>query len=97
MRLVRYAVVAVLSLPLAGCLGLPPKELPPWAMTGPVATAPVWPQYAEQAPRRARTAEAAYWPPVPTREIKPFSPEWQAREDALDSRLRRTMSICGGC
>jgi hypothetical protein len=26
-----------------------------------------------------------------------FSPEWQAREDAADARLRRSMSICRGC
>ena len=30
-------------------------------------------------------------------DIKPFSPEWQAREDAFDNKLRRTMSICRGC
>jgi len=26
-----------------------------------------------------------------------FSPEWQAREDAADARLRRSMRICSGC
>jgi hypothetical protein len=30
-------------------------------------------------------------------EVKPFSPEWAAREDALDDKLRRRMHICGGC
>lgn len=28
---------------------------------------------------------------------KPYSAEWQAREDALDDKLRRRMNICNGC
>lgn len=30
-------------------------------------------------------------------DITAYSPEWQAREDAADARLRRSMSICRGC
>jgi hypothetical protein len=30
-------------------------------------------------------------------EVLPFTPEWQAREDEFDKRLRRTMNICRGC
>jgi hypothetical protein len=30
-------------------------------------------------------------------EVKPFSPEWQARENAFDEKLRRRMNICGSC
>jgi hypothetical protein len=33
----------------------------------------------------------------PTTDVLPFTPEWQAREDAFDKRLRRTMNICRGC
>ena len=33
----------------------------------------------------------------PEADLLPFTPEWQAREDALDERLRRTMNICRGC
>jgi hypothetical protein len=35
--------------------------------------------------------------PSSSDETKPFSPEWAARENALDDRLRRRMHICGGC
>ena len=37
----------------------------------------------------ARAAEGA--------DVTAFSPEWQAREDAADARLRRSMRICSGC
>jgi len=100
MRGVRYLIVVVLGLPLAGCFALPPKELPPWAMVGPVANTYVQPSYTQRAPlapQRAHTAEVTHWPAPSAQEIKPFSPEWQAREDTLDNRLRRSMSICGGC
>jgi hypothetical protein len=29
--------------------------------------------------------------------VTPFSTEWQAREDAFDNKVRRTMNICRGC
>ncbi len=117
MRGLRVACVAVLGLPLAGCLGvtIPPKDLPEWAMQ---------PQAAAAAPARERTvrrrapqavaqrgapdqtAAGAYVAPAgnasgtkrPTStETMPFTPEWTARENALDARLRRSMNICGGC
>jgi len=109
MRGVRFAVIAVLGLPLAGCLGvtMPPKELPEWAMQ---------PQAADIAPARQRTvrratprtvaqrgepdqtAAASYAGPSATSsETMPFTPEWTARENAADDRLRRSMHICGGC
>jgi hypothetical protein len=95
----RFVVVAALGLPLAGCFGLPPKELPPWAMS-PQAAAHRPDGFARPAyvSRGSRTAAAVYDAPTGAqREVKPFSPEWQARENALDGRLRRSMSICGGC
>ena len=114
---VKAAVIAILGLPLAGCLGvtIPPKELPEWAMQ---------PQAADIASARQRTARrsaprtvaerglpgqtaaVSYVEPSATSsvakpstpdETKPFSPEWAARENALDDRLRRRMHICGGC
>lgn len=29
--------------------------------------------------------------------VRPFSPEWRAREDEIESRLRQKMMICRGC
>jgi hypothetical protein len=33
----------------------------------------------------------------PMADVKPFSAEWQARENAFDEKLRRRMNICGSC
>jgi hypothetical protein len=30
-------------------------------------------------------------------DLKPFTPEWYAREEANDARLRRHLQICSGC
>ncbi len=45
------------------------------------------------------TSNFSYVTPTnaPQDDILPFSAAWQAREDALDARLRRTMDICRGC
>ncbi len=40
----------------------------------------------------ARHAEAGHGS-----DVVAFSPAWQAREDAADEKLRRSMRICGGC
>jgi hypothetical protein len=117
MRGLGVAVVAVLGLPLAGCLGvtIPPKELPEWAVQPQAeATAPA-PQRTvrRQAPRTTaqrrapdQTAAVSYvapatnssgTKPLSSAETMPFTPEWTARENALDDRLRRSMNICGGC
>ena len=92
-----------LSVSLAGCFGLPAKELPPWAMTRsaePIYT-PQTKLVRTEAKRRAPeyTASVSYVAPTnaPPDDIKLFSPEWQAREDAVDNKLRRTMTICRGC
>jgi hypothetical protein len=91
---------------------LPPKELPEWAMNPQAAEAVSAPRPTKAA-RRVKpkgtpdqTATVSYVT-GDTREqstratrpadVKPFSAEWQAREDAADNRLRRSMSICGGC
>ena len=34
---------------------------------------------------------------APAREPTAYSAEWQAREDAADEKLRRSMHICNGC
>jgi hypothetical protein len=103
---VRIAVVAALGLPLAGCFGvtLPPKELPEWAINPQAAEAVSSPRRSKAARRLTeQTATVSYVErEQSTRaarpsDVKPFSPEWQAREDAADGRLRRSMSICGGC
>lgn len=106
MRGVGVVVIAALGLPLAGCLGvaIPPKELPAWAMQpqaeGSAARA------SQSASRRTSRVAARQRGPdqttdisfvAPLADVKPFSPEWQAREDAFDGRLRRRMNICGGC
>jgi hypothetical protein len=101
----RIGCVVTLGLPLAGCLGvtLPPKPLPDWAMS-PQSEAVVSARPSPTrslATRRApeRTANVSYVAPANARspEVTPFSAEWQAREDAFDNKLRRTMNICRGC
>ena len=109
MRGMGIAVVAALTLPLAGCLGvtIPPKELPEWAMQPHAAgIAPARQRTARrQAPRAVaqdrgpdQTSAASYvGSPAASSATMPFTPEWSARENALDDRLRRRMHICGGC
>ena len=105
MRAVGIAAAVVLSVPLAGCVTAisPPKELPDWAMS----------RQAEVTPsQRTRTAHSAGIHRLPDRtsagaylattnarsaEVLPFSPEWQAREEAFDTKLKRSMNICRGC
>ena len=90
-------IIAIFGLALAGCA---PKDLPDWAVVGPVAGAAV---VRTQAPRTVerRTYDRAPPPHVistaPEPELLPFTPAWQAREDAHDRRLRRSMRICGNC
>ena len=101
----RIAVVALLGLPLAGCFGvaLPPKPLPDWAMS-PQSEAVVSarPNFTRsvatrRAPERTASVSDVAPPNAPPSEVTPFSAEWQAREDAFDNKLRRTMNICRGC
>ncbi|MGB9366085.1 MAG: hypothetical protein WCE79_08735 [Xanthobacteraceae bacterium] len=82
---------------LAGCA---PKELPDWAVVRPVAGAvgvrTTAPRAVErQAPDRRSPSNAMST--APEAELLPFTPAWQAREDAHDRRLRRSMHICGNC
>jgi hypothetical protein len=91
---------------------LPPKELPEWAMSPQAAEAAPAPARSKTERRvtpkgrpdqtsaisyvRGETREQSTQTTRPA-DVKPFSAEWQAREDAADNRLRRAMSICGGC
>jgi|GEM_PF-4862351 len=105
MRVVRIAVVTLLGLPLAGCFGitLPPKPLPDWAMnpqSDVIASTTPKPTRSVQTRRTpGRTASVSYVAPTDASpsDVTPFSAEWQAREDAFDNKLRRTMNICRGC
>jgi len=109
MRGVHSVIVAALGLPLAGCFGviIPPKPLPEWAMNPQAeASPPARDRVVRRQTSRAiaqqgapdQTASVSYAGSATTSsETKPFSPEWAARENALDDRLRRTMHICGGC
>ena len=103
MRLDRIAFVALLGLPLAGCFGvtLPPKLLPDWAMNSQSEVAVRTKPARTVATRRApdHTASVSYVAPTNASpsDVTPFSAEWQAREDAFDGKLRRTMNICRGC
>ena len=97
----RGDVVALLALSvsLAGCSGLPPKELPPWAMTR--SSEQGYTSRTHVVRTRATRPESEHTYVAPTNaqsdDVKPFSPEWKAREDAFDNKLRRTMNICRGC
>jgi len=111
MRVVLIVTVVALGLPLGGCFNLlPPKPLPDWAMNPQAQTneaAPAREKTARVARERARrsvevgaltsdsTREASGYSATDT--LKPYTPEWQAREDAADARLRRQMNICNGC
>ena len=93
----RSVIIAILGVALAGCA---PKDLPDWAVVGPVdgatgARAKAPRTVERQAPDRGPPSHAASTAPEP--EILPFTPAWQAREDAHDRRLRRSMHICGNC
>jgi hypothetical protein len=91
---------------------LPPKELPEWAMNPQAAEAAPAPARTKAARRvtpkdRPDQTSTASYVAGDTREqstqstrapdVKPFSAEWQARENVLDTQLRRSMHICGGC
>src|SRR5215210_6196316 len=105
MRVGRLTIIALLGLPLAGCSGvtLPPKPLPEWAMSPQAQATPrTRVKVARRVPARRtpdRTAAVSHVAPTTAQpanapsDVKPFSPEWQAREDAFDNKLRRTMSI----
>ena len=109
MQGVGIAAVAVLAGMLAGCLGvtIPPKELPEWAMQPQAADiAPARQRTVRRsAPRTLAQREAPdhtaavsqAGAQAPLSETMPFTPEWTARENALDDRIRRRMHICGGC
>jgi hypothetical protein len=92
---VRIAIIALLVAALAGCA---PKPLPDWALQRPGSAA-----RAQLARDLARPARDRGPPPSvapldrPRDDLLPFTPEWQAREQAFDERLRRTMNICRGC
>jgi hypothetical protein len=85
-----------MALVLTGC---GPKPLPEWAMSQHVGQVAVTRIAAagiiERAPRRAPPSRVTLT--HPQAEVLPFSPEWQAREDAFDNQIRRTMNICRGC
>jgi hypothetical protein len=86
-----------LGIALAGCA---PKDLPDWAVIRPVEGAAfvrTQPQQTvqRQLPDQGPAPYSISTAPEP--EILPFTPEWQAREDAHDRRLRRSMNICGKC
>lgn len=106
----RVTMLALLCLPLAGCFGVtwPPPPLPDWAMHPQARmhrqAEPARPTgvAAARMPSRREPGEAG----VASRtlpntrgddDVLPFSAQWQAREEALDKELRRTMNICRGC
>ena len=55
------------------------------------------------APNRTEDVAARAVSPIDRRpaaappRMAPYTPEWQAREEALDNQLRRRMHICNGC
>jgi hypothetical protein len=101
----RIVLLVLLSVPLGGCFGVtwPPPPLPDWAMRPQAEPArPIRARVAHRGPRHRavdRPGHTARVPPTsgPNDDVLPFSAEWQAREQALDMHLRRTMNICRGC
>lgn len=100
MRVIALLSVTACFLLVAGC---GPKPLPEWAMYpgAKIANAPRETAYHSRYRERHVPAapRAIVAPPVAanTTEVKPFSPEWSAREDAINERLRRQMRICATC
>jgi hypothetical protein len=103
----RILAIVTASIPLAGCFGvtLPPKELPAWAMSRQVEPTYTRQQktsgraHAKRAPGHAvavSSAGAPYAAPIAAEPL-PFSSAWQAREEAFDRELRRSMNICRWC
>lgn len=91
----RTAFIALLGLLLAACS---PKPLPDWAVTRhapQVVRINATPMLALQGPDRGPPSHTT--PTKPQGDLLPFTPEWQAREDEFDKRLRRTMNICRSC
>jgi len=80
-------------------MGCGPRPLPDWVdarqQVAPVGHIPVRAARSAEGPDRGPRSHAT--PAQPQAELLPFTPEWQAREDAFDARLRRTMNICRGC
>lgn len=110
MRGMGIVVAMLAALPLAGCFGvtLPPKPLPEWAMhpqaevAAPARHRVVRRHAGSTVARRGspdQISAVSYVGPSTSSstEMKPFSPEWAARENALDDRLRQRMHICGRC
>ena len=64
--------------------------------TGTVVGTPTNVRPAGLAKRVTRTAPASA-PVAEPADVTAFSPEWQARENAADEKLRRSMNICRGC
>jgi len=94
---VRRVIIALLGLPLAACA---PKPLPDWSVSRTVprvAAVRVQPVPALWPEGRDRGPPSHVTPTKPEAELLPFTPEWQAREDEFDKRLRRTMNICRNC
>jgi hypothetical protein len=92
---VRVAIIAVLC-GLLACCG--PRPLPDWVVTRQVAPVAHVPARAARIVERPDRGPPSHVTPAQSQaELLPFTPEWQAREDAFDNRLRRTMNICRGC
>lgn len=90
-------ILSSLALPLAGC-GVTPSGIP--YRDGFWAEAPQTAQRFGRIPARRANASAMKTSSVRTVEdedLKPLSPEWYARERAIDGRLVRQMNICRTC
>jgi hypothetical protein len=110
MHVTRFAAVALLALPLGGCLGvtIPSQPLPDWAVSPqaqyeePAAAAPA----KQRTVRRARPAQDASSSSTmitgevsatPQASSKPPAQSASALEDEREASLRQTMTICRGC
>ena len=93
---VRIATITLLGVLLIGCA---PKPLPDWVVARQVERTLPRVKAARivvrEAPDRGPPSHVTFTQSAT--EVLPFTPEWQAREDAFDQRLRRTMNICRGC
>jgi hypothetical protein len=107
----RFAVIALLAVPLGGCFGVrgPLQPLPDWAMSPQAqyeeepAAAPV--KHHRTVRRASPPQEASSRSTLITGEVSATpqaASKWSAqarsvREDERDPSLRQTMTICRGC
>lgn len=103
MRSVRAIVVVTLALVLSQCAQGPVASLQDstdrntWWSNDDRRTGPRAPRVERAAVEGAAVAREPITTGSTSRDLKPLSPEWYARERTIDDRLNRQLNICSRC